>query len=197
MRGRDRHRLLKERLHEYEKTPEIERQQNAALDTHYSEALREALATCCDPRADIYDIAECAFAHLFAGWRNWEEDPRRNLLQLVDEYSAQTLRKLPKKFDLEDWLTPKYPSIYKDVASPEQYATLQAVMELDGEARRLYEARRVYGWPVARTAETLAIRRNTIGPTTTRIERELGSRPGRDVPGVRVLFETYLAGGGD
>lgn len=191
-----RNRLLKERLQEYEKTPQIGAQQDLIQDRYYKEACREALMICSDPRADIYDISEGSFSRLKAGWMNWGEDARTNLFRLVQEYSSLALRKLPRKFDVQDWLTPQYPSLFEDVASGEQRATLIAIMDLDDKDRRVFEARRVYGWTVSRTAEAFDIKRNTIGSTTTRIERALDSRPGTSVSEVRALFDTYLTGGG-
>ncbi|MFJ1611024.1 hypothetical protein ACIOHS_48265 [Streptomyces sp. NPDC088253] len=188
------HRKL--RLPEYEMTPEFEVAQNEVIDAHYVSALRCAFTSCADPRADIYDIVEMSFARLVAGWMLWEMDPQDHLLRLVEEYSAHALRRLPPHWDPEYWFTANYIKLFRDVASPEELVTLKAIMTLDDEERRLYEARRVYGWTVRETSDRIDVNKNSVGPMTSRIEQRLDRTEGASAQAAKALFDRYMQEGG-
>lgn len=194
MAGLDR-KPWKPRLPEYEMTPEIQAAVDEALDAHYDLALRSAFTFCADPRADIVDIVESSFAQLVAGWMLWENDPRGNLLNLVKRHSVHSLRRLPP-WSPDYWFTTNYVRLFRGVASHEELTSLKAIMKLDDEQRRVYEARRVFGWSVRHTVARTGVNKNSVGPMTTRIEQKIDRTEGASALAVRAFFDRYMEKGG-
>ncbi|KAB2977476.1 hypothetical protein F8R89_01155 [Streptomyces sp. SS1-1] len=200
------------RLPEYDLTPEIKAAQDEVLTAHYGEALVRAFTCCSDPRTDTVDIVEKSFARLEAGWMLYERDPRLHLFELVEEYSVRALRRVPARWEPDSWYTANYVRLFKDVASAEELAALKAILAIDEEGRRkargednprvnealhVYEARRVYGWPVDLTSKRMGVNQNSVGPMTSRIERKIDRTAGAaSAAAAQALFNRYMQKGG-
>lgn len=188
--------LTKRRVKPYRPTPEIVAEQRALIGANFTRCERSAFTMCADPRVDTECVVEDAFAWICADWMRPAPDRAAYLDALVREYASQALKAVPGSWAPRYWQQTQYAKLFAGVADAE---VMKGLRVIDGmaarapQAWRIFQARRVFGYPINLTAERMEISVNTIGPSTTSTEQRISKVT--DKAAVLRFLATQMDGG--
>ncbi|MHB6912831.1 RNA polymerase sigma factor [Streptomyces sp. DB-54] len=183
--------LVKGRVRFYEKTPAVVAVQRALIAKHYTPCRRIALTTCADPRVDTDCVVEDAYARLCADWVRQEHRAVESLRELVRIYAREALKRVPDSWIGRDWTDHEYAVIFADVADTEVTKALHVIDAMPESMKRIFEARRIFAYPMALTASRLGVSINSVG--TTKADDRI--RAVTDLRAVTKFFAEQMEGG--
>ncbi|GGR76117.1 hypothetical protein Snoj_81190 [Streptomyces nojiriensis] len=179
------------RVRFYEKTPEIIAAQRALIDDQTVFCQRIAFTRCADPRVDILCVVEDAYAWLCADWVNQQHRKEQALRQLVHHYARKAMSERKDLWTGKHWHEVQYATLFADVADEEVMKGLRVIDAMPEAMKRVFEARRVYAYPMTVAAARLRVSRNSVG--TTKADARIGKVT--DLDAVVKFFADHMEGG--
>ncbi|MEV6729222.1 MULTISPECIES: hypothetical protein [unclassified Streptomyces] len=183
--------LVNRRVRIYRKTPEIVAVQRALIAEQFAACQRIAFTTCSDPRVDIECVVEDAYARLCADWVRQQNRSVESLRRLVKFYAREALKDLPDTWSGKSWSSNEYAVLFADVADPEVMKGLRAIDGMPDAMKRVFEARRVFAYPMALAADRLGVSINSVG--TTKADARISAVT--DLDAVVTFFADHMEGG--
>jgi DNA-directed RNA polymerase specialized sigma24 family protein len=108
-------------------------------------------------------------------------------------YAREAKKELRDRWRDKYWYDHDYGELFADAADETVLSGLRVITGLPPQMRRVFEARRVYGFRVQPTAERLGISPNSIGSCTAKAEARISEVT--DLKTILKFFDDQMEGG--